>query len=262
MKKIIAGILVLLLVACSSKKEASDVIRVGVISGPEAQLMERAKEVAQKKYGLNVKIIEFSDYVTPNIALAQGNIDANAYQHQPFLDAQINDRHYSMVAVGKTFLYPMGLYSTKIQNLSQLQDGAQIAVPNDPSNEARALLLLQKAGLIELKPDTGANATLQDIAKNPRHFKIVELDAAELPRTLKDVSIAAINTTFVSAAGLSPKTAIFLEATDSPYVNLIVVRKADQDSAKVRELVQAYQSPEVEQLAEKLFGRSAIAAWK
>jgi len=224
--------------------------------------MEVAKDVALKKYGLHVKVVDFSDYVTPNTALAQGNIDANAYQHLPFLEAQIKSRHYQMTPVGKTFLYPMGLYSKKIQSLSQLKEGAQIAVPNDPSNEARALLLLQKAGLIELKSGVGTDASLQDIVKNTRNFKIVELDAAELPRSLSDVSLAAINTTFVIPAGLSPKQALLLESTDSPYANLIVVRTKDRDLPKVKDLVKAYQSPEVAAEAKKFFGDSAIPAWQ
>jgi D-methionine transport system substrate-binding protein len=252
---------VLILSGCSSK-ENTDVIRVGVVAGPESQLMEKAAEVALRKYGLHVKIVDFSDFVTPNTALAEGNIDANAYQHLPFLEAQIKDRHYKMTPVGKTFLYPMGLYSKKIETLSQLPNGAQIAIPNDPSNEARALLLLEKAGLIELKPGAGTSATLQDIAKNPRNFKIIELDGAELPRALGDVSLAAINTTFVIPAGLSPKSALAVESTQSPYTNLIVVRTADQHSPKIQDLVKAYQSPEVVELAKKLFGDSAIPAWQ
>lgn len=258
---LLSFIFALFISGCSSK-ESSDEISVGVVSGPESQLMEVAKDVALKKYGLHVKVVEFSDYVTPNTALAQGNIDANAYQHLPFLEAQIKAHNYQMVPVGKTFLYPMGLYSKKIQSLSQLTDGSQIAVPNDPSNEARALLLLQKAGLIELKPGTGVNASLQDIAKNPRNFKIVELDAAELPRSLSDVSLAAINTTFVIPAGLSPKQALLLESTDSPYTNLIVVRAENKGLPKVKDLVKAYQSQEVADAAKKLFGDSAIPAWQ
>ena len=166
--KYVLFMFILLVSGCSSK-ENSDEIRVGVVAGPEAQLMEVAKAVAIKKYGLHVKVLDFSDYVTPNTALAEGDIDANAYQHEPFLEAQIKAHHYKMTPVGKTFLYPMGLYSKKIKRLSQLQEGAQIAVPNDPSNEARALLLLQKAGLIGLKPGVGASASLQDIMSNPRN---------------------------------------------------------------------------------------------
>ncbi len=266
MKKIICYLLSLMFVlfvsGCSSSKESSDQIRVGVIAGPESQLLDVAKEVALKKYGLHIKVVDFSDYVTPNTALAEGAIDANAYQHLPYLEAQIKARGYKMVPVGKTFLYPMGLYSKTLKNISELQNGAQIAVPNDPSNEARALLLLQKAGLLELKSGVGTNATLQDIAKNPKNFKIVELDAAEVPRALADVSLAAINTNFVISAGLTPKDALFLESTDSPYTNLIVVREGDQDLPKVKDLVKAYQSPEVEAEAKKLFGDSAIPGWK
>ena len=198
----------------------------------------------------------------PNQALADDDIDANAFQHYPYLLSQIKAHGYSFVAVGNTFLYPMGLYSRTVKTLSDLPVGAKIAVPNDPSNEARALLLLQKAGLIGLKAHVTIDATTHDIISNPKHFKIVALDAAQIPRVLEDVSLAAINTNYATPAGLSPaKNALYEEKTDSPYMNLIVARAADRNETKIKELVVAYQSKPVLLEAKKLFGDTAIAGF-
>ncbi len=262
MKKILIlgclGVLsVLSLTSCKPSK--SDSIKVGTIDGPETQLMEAAKEVAQNKYGLNVQIITFSDYNTPNAALNDGSIDANAFQTQPFLDAQIKEYGYKFAIAGKTFVYPVGIYSKKIQNLDNIPQNAKVAIPNDPSNEARALLLLEKAGLITLKPGAGVNATKLDIAENPKSLQIIELEAPQLPRSLADVDLAVINTNFAVPAGLSPtKDAIFHEDADSPYMNIIVVREKDKDDPKVHQLVDAFHSQEVKDRAAKLFGDAAI----
>lgn len=256
------GIFAVGLVACHSK-EAKNSIRVGTIAGPETQLMEVAKAVALKRYGLDVTIITFSDYNTPNEALSDGSIDANAFQHIPFLTAQIKARGYKIVSIGKTFIYPVGIYSKKITALSQLPDHAKVAIPNDPSNEARALLLLQSAKLITLKADAGFNATPLDIASNPKQLQFVQLDAAELPRALSDVTIAAINTNYAVPAGLSPvKDALYVERGDSPYANIIAVREDNQNDERLKQLVAAFQSPEVVAEAKKLFGDGAIPAWK
>lgn len=255
------GLLSLSLVACS-QKQSKDTIRVGTIAGPETQLMEVAKDVALKRYGLHVDIVTFSDYNTPNAALADGSIDANAFQHIPFLTAQIQARGYKIVSIGKTFIYPVGIYSKKITQLSQLPDGAKVAIPNDPSNEARALLLLQSAKLIRLKSNAGFNATPVDIASNPKHLQFVQLDAAELPRALSDVTIATINTNYAIPAGLSPaKDALFVESKDSPYANIIVARKDNKNDPRLKQLVAAFQSPEVLAEAKKLFGQGAVPAW-
>ena len=266
MKKILLSVLVVLGVlsfAACSKKEDPNTVSVGTIAGPETELMQVAKQVAKQKYGLNVKIVTFTDYTMPNQALADGNIDVNEFQHLPFLEAQVKAHGYDLVPVGKTFLYPMALYSKKVKTLSALQDGAKIAIPNDPSNEARALLLLQKAKLITLKSNVSINATPNDIAKNPKHFEFVELDAAQLPRSLGDVSLAVINTNYAIPAGLSPsKDALFEESTDSPYVNIFVARKDDQNAKKVQELVQAFQSEAVVAAAKKIFGDGAIAGFQ
>ena len=253
----------LTLTACSHHKEAANVVKVGTIAGPETTLMEVAKKVALKEFGLHVKIVTFTDYNTPNEALEDGEIDVNAFQHYPFLLSQIKSRGYSLVPVGDTFLYPMGLYSKKIHKLSELKPGDQIAIPNDPSNEARALLLLQKADLITLKPKATINATTQDIESNPHHYKIISMDAAQLPRVLEDVSLAAINTNYSIPAGLSPsKDALFAEQTDSPYMNIFVARAVDKNKLKIKELVEAYQSEPVLQKANAIFGDGAIAGFK
>jgi len=264
LKKIIFSLVTLLAVfslASCKQKQAPNTIKVGTIAGPETQLMQVAKKVALKRYGLHIKIIVFSDYNIPNAALNDGSIDANAFQHIPFLKSQIKDHGYKIVSIGKTFLYPMGLYSKKIKSLMDLKNNSQVAIPNDPSNEARALLLLQKANLIKLKPGATINATPINIADNPKNLSFIELDAAELPRALNDVAIAAVNTNFAAPAGLTPSEALFREGLDSQYTNIIAVRADNKNNPKLLELVKAYQSQPVINEAKKLFGSGAIPAW-
>lgn len=268
MRKLISISLVALtigLIGCSHKRSErpDNVVFVGTIAGPETKLMDVAQKVALEKFGLKVKVITFTDYSIPNQALEDGDIDANAFQHYPFLLSQIRSHGYSFAAVGDTFLYPMGLYSKTIAHLSDLKPGSKIVIPNDPSNESRALLLLQKAGLIKLKPGATINATIESVESNPNHYNLVALDAAQLPRVLRDVALAAINTNYAAPAGLSPaKNALFVEQTDSPYVNLIVARAADKNEKKIKELVEAYQSAPVVAEAQKLFGDAAVPGFK
>ena len=254
--------LLLPLSACQQKQEAANVIKVGTMAGPDEQLIEKAKEIAKKQYGLDLQIISFSDYTLPNTALNDGSIDANIFQHQPYLAAAIKANHFQLIAIGKTFIFPMGIYSKEYKNINQVPANAVVAVPNDPSNEARALLLLSKAGLISLKPKVGINATALDIASNPKHLQIKELDAAQLPRVLADVAIAVINNNYAIPAGLIPsRDAIYLEANDSPYANIIVARTADKDKPKLLTLVKIMHSPEIMQAAQKIYGGQAIQAW-
>ncbi|AAO89673.1 MetQ/NlpA family ABC transporter substrate-binding protein [Coxiella burnetii] len=262
MRLLISGVMLVGLTACH-QKEAKNEVRVGTIAGPETQLMEVAKQVALNRYGLHVNIITFSDYNTPNEALADGSVDANMFQHLPYLKAQIEMRGYKIVSIGKTFVYPMGLYSKKITALTQLKTGAKIAVPSDPSNEARALLLLEKAQLIQLKTHVTINATPMDIASNPKKLKIVELDAAQLSRSLGDVDLAAINTNYAIPAGLSPsRDALLTEGPNSPYANVVAVREDDKNDPRLKQLVSALHSPAVLSAAKKIFGDGAIPAWK
>jgi D-methionine transport system substrate-binding protein len=240
---------------------AQDAIKIGVTGGPHAQIMDVVKQVAAKN-GLKITVIEFSDYVQPNAALAAGDLDANSYQHAPYLDAQVKDRGYKLVKIADTVTFPMGIYSKKIKSLGELQNGARIAVPNDPTNGGRALLLLQTKGLIKLRADAGLKATPLDIVENPKKLKIVELDAAQIPRSLADVDAAAINTNFAMEAGLKPKSdAIAIEDPRGPYANIIAIRAADKDKPWVAKLVSAYHSNEVKQFIDGKFGGAVITAW-
>ena len=244
-------------------KEKKDVVTVGIIDGPDTAEWDAAKKVALKKYNLNIKLVMFSDYTLPNEALNNGEIDANAFQHVPYLDAQIKSRGYkNIVAVAKTFLYPMAMYSNKITKLSEIKAGDKIAVPNDPSNESRALLLLQKSGLITLKKGVGVNATVVDIVKrNPADLKIIELPGAQLPRSLSDVTAAIINNDFAQPAGLNPNKAIVVESADSPYMNVIAVRKQNQNDKKIQEMIRSFQTPEVKSLTYRISDGNAVAGW-
>ncbi|MBR2515206.1 MAG: MetQ/NlpA family ABC transporter substrate-binding protein, partial [Halomonas sp.] len=209
----------------------------------------------------NVEIIEFTDYVTPNAALADGSLDANAYQHEPYLQAMVNDRGYDLAIAGYTFVYPIGAYSEKYDSIDDLPDGAQIALPNDPSNEGRALILMHNKGLITLNDPSNLEATPIDIAENPRNFRFREIEAAQLPRVLPDVDLAFINNTFAQPAGLHLDDALIKEGPESPYVNLIAVRGGDEEREDIRQLVDAYQRDEVIAKAEELFKGGAVPGW-
>jgi len=236
-------------------------LRIGVTGGPHAQILEAVAKVAARD-GLQIRIIEFSDYIQPNAALAQGDLDANSYQHQPFLDQQVKDRGYKIVSVAPTVVFPIGIYSRKFKSLKDLPSGASFALPNDPTNGGRVLLLLQREGVLKLRPDAGLRATPVDVIENPKRLRLIELDAAQLPRSLDDVAAAAINTNFAIPAGLSPKKdAIAIESPDSPYANVIAVREADRDRPEIKALVRAYHSPEVKAFIDETFQGSLVPAW-
>lgn len=265
MKKVL-GLFTLAIVACflassCSSAKRSGAIKVGTIAGPETELMEAAKKVAKEKYNLDVEIVTFTDYAMPNEALNNGSIDANMFQHVPYLDAQIASRGYKIVNIGKGFVYPLGVYSKKIKSLEEIPLNGKFAVPNDPSNEARALLLLEKSGLIKLRPEAGANATVADITFNPKSLTISELDAAQLPRSLDDVDAATINNTYASTAGLKLSDSIFKEGSDSLYVNVLVVREKDKDDSRLKNILAAFQSKEVVAKAKELFGDGAVPSF-
>ena len=242
-------------------KQEEKILKVGVTSGPHAEILEQVKQVAEKD-GLKIQIVEFNDYVQPNAALDQGEIDANAFQHQPFLDNHVKDRGYKLKSIAKTVILPMGIYSDKVKKLDELKQGASVAIPNDPSNAGRALLLLDQAGIIKLKPGAGAAASVLDIAENPRNIQIKELEAALIPRAIADVDIAAINTSYALKAGLVPaRDGLALENSSSPYANVIAVREKDKDNPIFQKLIKAYHSEEVKQYLSGHFNGSILPAW-
>jgi D-methionine transport system substrate-binding protein len=267
--KLIALIVILvfsltLFAGCGSNPTAADTsktIKVGVTAGPHAEIMEAVKKAAEKD-GLKIQIVEFNDYIQPNVALNQGDIDVNSYQHQPYLDNMVKDRKFEIVSIGKTVIFPMGIYSKKVKNLTEVKPGATVAIPNDPTNGGRALLLLEKQGLIKLKQGAGLKAAITDIIENPKNIKIKELDAAQIPRSLDDIDVATINTNYAMTAGLIPtKDAISIEDANSPYANIIAVRTKDKDNPVFQKLVKAYQSDEVKKFIADHFKGSVVAAW-
>jgi D-methionine transport system substrate-binding protein len=240
---------------------AAEKIKVAVTGGPPAQVMEVVKGLAAKK-GLEIELVEFSDYVLPNAALDAGEVQANAFQHQPYLDNQVRDRKLKIVSVGQTYTVPLGIYSKKYKSWADIPTGASIAIPNDPTNGGRALLLLQAKGAIKLKPSVGLKPTPLDIVDNPRKLKIVEIDAAQTPRSLDDVAAAAINTNYAAQAGLNPnKDAILIEDPNGPYVNVIAVRTVDKDKPWVKILVESYRSPEVKAFMLEKFKGALLPSW-
>lgn len=245
----------------AAKIDPNKEITVGVTAGPHAQVMDFvAKEAA--KQGLKVKVVEFNDYIQPNIALEQKELTANSYQHQPFLDNMVKERGLHLTSIGKTILLPMGLYSNKYKDLTKVPEGASVAIPNDPTNGGRALLLLQQAGLLKLKDGGSPKSTVNDIVDNPKKLQIKELEAAQIARSLNDVDIACVNTNYALASGLNPlKDAVVVESKDSPYANVFVVRDADKDDPTIKKLLSIYQSPETKKFIEDTFKGSIIPAF-
>lgn len=244
-------------------KAASTVqtIRVGIISGPEEELALTAKEVAKTK-NIDIQLVNFDDYNIPNEALVGKDIDANAFQTVPFMDAQIQARNYKLAVLGKTWAEPLGFYSHKIKSIRDLPDQAKIAIPNDPSNQGRALNLLVKANLIQLRQNAPALPRLGDVISNPHHFQLIDLDAAQLSRALDDVTMAAVNTNFVIPAGINPKSALLREdIKDSPYDNILVVRKGDENRPEMKLLLESFQSDAVKKAMEDKFHGAILPAW-
>lgn len=253
-----------LLTGCDNKNQDARHIKVGVINGAEQDVAEVAKKVAKEQYGLNVELVGFSGSLLPNEPTAHGDLDANVFQHRPFLEQDNKASGRTLVAVGNTFVFPIAGYSKKIKRISELKDGDTVAIPNDPTNLGRALLLLQKEKLVTLKPNSGLLPTALDVTANPRHLKMIETEAAQLPRVIDDaqVTVAIINTTYIQQTGLNPvRDSLFIEDKQSPYVNIIVTRANNKDAAKVRDFIRAYQSPEVAAAADKIFNGGAVVGW-
>lgn len=213
------------------------------------------------KKGINVEIVEFTDYVQPNLALNDKSLDANFFQHKPYLDEFCKSRGLKLASVGAVHLEPMSVFSNKYKSLAELPDGASIAIPNDPTNGGRALLVLQSAGLIKLRDGAPVTATPQDIAENPHNLKFSELEAPQLPRSLADVDAAVININFALEAKLNLKDAIYTESKDSPYANIVAVRAGDENRPEIQELMKALTSPESKKFIEDTYKGAVIPAF-
>ncbi|PWC76978.1 MetQ/NlpA family ABC transporter substrate-binding protein [Azospirillum sp. TSH64] len=249
-------------IAAHIAEAAAETVKLGVMGGAEEEIAEVAKTVAAGK-GLTVELITFSDYNIPNAALDAGDLDANAFQHKPYLEAQIAARGYKIVPIGFTIVEPMGLYSRKIKSVGDLKPGSSIGIPNDPSNGGRALNLLAANGLITLAPGKGLSPSILDIAENPKKLKLVELEAAQLPRALEDFDAAIINTDYAVNSGLTPsKDALIQEPREgNPYGNFIAAREKDKDRPALKTLVESFQSKEVRDFLETRFKGAILPAW-
>lgn len=235
-------------------------LKLGVSAGPYGEILEYTAKIAAKE-GLEAKVIEFTDWNMPNAALQAGDIDANNFQHQPFLDNQIKQRGYDIVPVAKSIVVPMGIYAKKAQKLEDLKEGASISIPNDPTNGARALFLLAKAGVIGLKDGAGLNTTIADVTTNPKKIKFVELDAAQLPRSLDDVDASVITLNYAVLAGLTPKTALVLEDDQSKWHLVWAVRKDRAEDPQIKRFIELYRSPEVREFINTRFNGTIIPTW-
>lgn len=247
--------------ALAGCRPAQKSLKVGATSVPHAEILEFVKPILAKQ-GISLEIVEYNDYVQPNLQLADGQLDANFFQHIPYLEDFCASRKLDLVWVAKIHIEPMGIYSNKLKSLSELKDGDKIGIPNDVTNGGRALALLEKASLIKLKEGLGVKATVQDIVENPRRFQIVEIEAAMLPRVLPDLAVGVINGNFAIQAGFQPtKDALFLESGDSPFANVLVVRKGDEKRKEIQELARALQSQDVKKFIEEKYKGAVIPAF-
>lgn len=250
--------------SCSSKKSDEIVVKVGLTDEFHPEWVEVAKIVKDK--GIKLELVKFTDYVQPNAALASGDIDLNSFQHYAFLNNEIKTKGYKIVAIGDTILDPIGLYSNKIKSIKELKKGDTIALPNDVTNGGRSLLVLQTAGLIKVSPKSGYLPSVSDIVSNPLNLKFIEVEAAQTPRLLDDVTAAFINGAHAVDAKINPeKDSILLEkqisGQQNPYINVIAARIEDKDNAVYKEIVDAYHSQQVREVILKEFKGAHQPAW-
>lgn len=270
MKRFLAVLLVLTLIGagltgCSKKEEVDKNIKVGASSTPHAEILEAARPILEQE-GYTLEIVVYNDYVQPNVALESGDLDANYFQHQPYLDQYNAENKTDIVSAGSIHYEPYGLYPGKTATLDALADGAQIAVPSDVSNEARALLLLEAQGLIKLKEGVGLNATKNDISENPKNIEIVEIEAAQLARSLQDVDMAVINGNYAIEAGLNvSKDAIASEDKASiaaqTYANIVAVKSGNESREDIKALIKALQSDTVKKFIEDTYEGAVVPSF-
>ncbi|MBB3109858.1 D-methionine transport system substrate-binding protein [Paenibacillus phyllosphaerae] len=236
-------------------------LKVGASPVPHAEILKHIAP-ALKEQGVNLEVVEFTDYVQPNVQLYEKEIDANFFQHVPYLDQFNKDKGYDLVSVAPVHLEPFGAYSKKVKTADELKEGAKVVIPNDPSNAGRALALMAANGLITLKDGVGVAGTVADITENPKKLEITEVEAAMLPRLLDEVDLALINTNYALEADLVPTTdALFIEGNDSPYANVLVARPDNKESDAIKKLVAALQSEDVKKFIEDTYKGSIVAAF-
>ena len=242
------------LTGCGGKDGDDKTIKVGASPAPHAEILKEVK-AELKKDGYKLEVVEFQDYVQPNKALDAGDIDANYFQHKPYMDEFNAKQETELVSIGAIHYEPLGLYQGEKKSIDELAEGDKIAVPNDTTNEARALLLLESEGLIKLKKDAGLTATKQDVVENPKKLEIVELEAAIIPRSMSSVAMGVINGNYALSAGIKEDTAITFESSDSAaaktYANIIAVKKGNEDSEKSKALLKAMTSDKIKKFIEK-----------
>lgn len=257
MKKLLAAVAAFAAISAN----AAEVLSVAATAVPHAEILEFVKPTLAKE-GVDLKVKVFTDYIQPNVQVAEKRLDANFFQHQPYLDEFNKGKGTNLVSIAGVHLEPLGAYSSKFKKLEELPSGANVVIPNDATNGGRALLLLQKAGLITLKDKANILSTPKDIAENPKGLKIRELEAATLPRVLTQVDLALINTNYALEAKLNPeKDALIIEGSDSPYVNILVARPDNKDMDALKKLVGALHSPEVKQFILEKYKGAVIPAF-
>lgn len=269
----IIGVIVLSLILTSCGKDTgentvsngqqatSNVLSVGASPEPHSDILKIVQPILEKE-GIELKIVEFTDYVLPNLALNDQEIDANFFQHVPYMESFANSHNIKLEATAKVHVEPLGLYSKKLDKIEDLKDGAKIAIPNDATNGGRALLLLEKYGIIKLDKNAGLEATENDIVDNPKKLSFVPLDAPQLPRSLDDVDAAIINTNYALEAGLNPlNDALILEDKDSPYANVLTIRPENSNDENIKKLVKALNSPEVKNFITEKYNGAIIPAF-
>lgn len=264
MKKIILlvlSLLVALSVVGCAKAEESKVIKIGATPVPHAELLQLVKDDLKEK-GIEIEIVEFTDYVKPNLALNDKELDLNFFQHVPYLESFSQEHGLDLVSLGTVHVEPLGLYSEKFTDINDIADGSLVAIPSDPVNGGRALILLQSNGLIKLSEESGLEATEKDIVENPKNIKFKAIEAAQLPRVLSDVDGAVINGNYALEAGLVPtEDAVLLEGADSPYANILVARAEDKDNEVYNEILKALQTDKVKDYILENYGGGVVPAF-
>lgn len=263
---LVLGAVAISSVGCGAKEGSQDkTVKIGVV-GNNTDIWDYVIKKVKKEDGINIELVKFTDYNQPNKALSNGDIDLNSFQHRIFLENYNKETGDNLVPIGDTVVAPLGIYSEKVKDVSEIKDGAQIVIPNDVTNEGRALTLLQTAGLIKLDPKAGNFAQPKDIVENKKNLKITPVDASQTARSLKDVEASIINNGMAVDAGLVPKTdAIFLEPVDKnskPYFNIIVAREKDKDNEVYKKIVKAYQADDVAKVVDETSKGSSVPAWE